>query len=408
MNRNTFGDTASGKRGSLAGELDLQDDDLDVPQSGRINQKVDGEDFDSSNLRGDVDDGEIEAFNLKDERDGDLGYFDDSGNYIFKRKSINEDGEADAWEDGLDESKMEQGIGEAAAAKKRQEVAASRADALREERDSMKTTRELQLELVHLMSDGESVSQTLRRLSGKGKEKLAANGNSDGEFVRRRRKNDKPETEHVESSSSGIGSGNCSGKNNDISSSKSNSLLIIQVTELADQLLGRGWTGIMNMRRSHLWSITWNWEYKDAQGNIQGPFTAKEMGSWKNQGYFTGTGAVQMRRVVPTNTLTDAITKNTDDSGTISGSNKRSSVHFEDDDANKQSAKRAKLEPNSDSFSSSTGNDNEDLLNDLNSDSDDEKAADICVISESYPWVSSDSVDFGSNFDEVPNNQSGA
>jgi hypothetical protein len=46
---------------------------------------------------------EIEAFNLKEEREGGGGYFDATGNYVFRSGNGGE--EADAWLDGLEQAK---------------------------------------------------------------------------------------------------------------------------------------------------------------------------------------------------------------------------------------------------------------------------------------------------------------
>jgi hypothetical protein len=102
----------------------------------------------------------IEPFNLKNERDG--GYFDEDMNYVFKKES----GEVDAWIANLDEATVEAAIGEAAAAEKK----LARKRALEEQEEELrpkKTTQELKEELLSYMMPTETISATLRRLSGK-------------------------------------------------------------------------------------------------------------------------------------------------------------------------------------------------------------------------------------------------
>lgn len=102
----------------------------------------------------------LEAFNLRDERDG--GHFDENMNYVFKK----EKGEVDAWVAEMDEVAMEQAIGEAAKAVKRK--AAEREK--EEEREAQKAfvpSIQLKRELLSYMKPKETVSAAMRRLSGK-------------------------------------------------------------------------------------------------------------------------------------------------------------------------------------------------------------------------------------------------
>ena len=88
MNRHTFADVAAGKRNSLANDLDVDNDAEDegegAPIIKRMRSAVEGEEEGSRRVR--EDDGEeCEAFNLKEEREGELGHFDETGNYVFKK-----------------------------------------------------------------------------------------------------------------------------------------------------------------------------------------------------------------------------------------------------------------------------------------------------------------------------------
>ena len=102
----------------------------------------------------------MEAFNLRDERDG--GFFDENMNYVFKK----EKGEVDAWVAEMDEATMEQAIGEAARAVKRKAIEREREEA----RDALKEfipSIRLKQELLTFMQPKETVSAAMRRLSGK-------------------------------------------------------------------------------------------------------------------------------------------------------------------------------------------------------------------------------------------------
>jgi hypothetical protein len=73
---------------------------------------------------------------------------------------------------------------------------------------------------------------------------------------------------------------------------------ISKLTELADELLSRGLTGVYSMTYEALLASTLMWEYRGiTDGQIHGPFTAQQLSGWKAQGFFTGPTAVQVRAV---------------------------------------------------------------------------------------------------------------
>ncbi len=62
---------------------------------------------------------------------------------------------------------------------------------------------------------------------------------------------------------------------------------IDRITELADELLSRGLTGVYTMSYESLKASTQTWEYQgQADGQIHGPYTAQQLAGWKAQGYF--------------------------------------------------------------------------------------------------------------------------
>lgn len=129
------------------------------------------------------------------------------------------------------------------------------------------------MELLAMMERGETVSKAMRRMSNK--------------VVQDKRKGmgSKPKGEQESSASE-------NGKN-----STKKSSLIDRMTEIANDLLSYGITGIYEMSYDAIEASTVQWEYRALDGTIQGPFTSKQIADWKAQGFFTGPSAVMMRRV---------------------------------------------------------------------------------------------------------------
>lgn len=102
----------------------------------------------------------IEPFNLRNERE--TGFFDENMNYVFKK----EKGEVDAWLADLDEATIEASIGEAAAAEKKL-LEKRKLEEENEAKKPIRTVQELKEELLSYMLPEETISSTLRRLTGK-------------------------------------------------------------------------------------------------------------------------------------------------------------------------------------------------------------------------------------------------
>lgn len=99
---------------------------------------------------------------------------------------------------------------------------------------------------------------------------------------------------------------------------RNNRAQVDRITEIADELLTRGLTGVFNMTYEALRASTLTWEYKGlTDGQIHGPFTAQQLAGWKAQGYFAGATAV-MVRPVGENHLSDAQMGSSADGGTDS------------------------------------------------------------------------------------------
>ena len=79
---------------------------------------------------------------------------------------------------------------------------------------------------------------------------------------------------------------------------KKNRVYIDRMTEIADQLLATGITGVYDMTYEAIEVSTSQWEYKGQDGKIYGPFSSNEISQWKASGYLTGASSVLMRKVI--------------------------------------------------------------------------------------------------------------
>lgn len=157
-----------------------------------------------------------------------------------------------------------------------------------------------------------------------------------------------------------------------------------KLTDLADALIVLGFSDIYDMEYDSLDAILSTWEYKGQDGQVYGPYQGDQIVKWMKQGFFGGDGGVQMRKVVPP-------------------SGERMSE-------SEPSAKRARFEETKSEVSALSNRD--DLLNDLDDDSDSDPEATALMggrkraltkpafASEIHattygPWVLSTDVDFG-------------
>ena len=195
----------------------------------------------------------------RDERE--RGKFDSNLNFVFEKNNV----EVDAWVAELDEATMERGIGEAAFALRRRKELQAQKDKKVEEERFEGSFLELILQLLCAMQPGETLVRTMRRVKS---EEMAKK---------------KKETEsHVKGK--GL-----------ISREKSR---IDFLTDLADQLISHGVTGIYDLVYEALVAMISLWEYQAMDGLIHGPFPFTTIKAWRDEGYFTGDNAVMMRRVL--------------------------------------------------------------------------------------------------------------
>ena len=160
-----------------------------------------------------------------------------------------------------------------------------------------------------------------------------------------------------------------------------------KLTDIADALIVLGFTNIYDLQYDSLDAILSTWEYKGQDGQVYGPFQGNQIVKWMQQGLFGSGGGVEMRKVV----------------GAPQGQN---------DAADEPASKRIRLEE-SKSEAAPVSN-HEDLMNDLDDDSDSDPEATAMMggrkpvavkrgsaertapATASYgPWVNSSNLDFG-------------
>lgn len=76
-----------------------------------------------------------------------------------------------------------------------------------------------------------------------------------------------------------------------------NRLALEEFSDLADELLSRGLSGVYEMTYEAIENSAVRWEYRGLDGVVQGPFPPQTIAAWKAQGYFSGSSAVMMRKV---------------------------------------------------------------------------------------------------------------
>ena len=191
-----------------------------------------------------------------------------------------------------------------------------------------------------------------------------------------------------------------------------NKLALNRFSDLADELLSSGLSGIYDMSYEAIKNSSVRWEYRGLDGVIHGPFPPQVIVGWRAQGYFTGNSAVMMRSVGIVGRDWEADTEINIANGTSSreaGSSSATSkvrFNFDTDPALEPAAKKAKT-------SSVVADDSaEDLMNDLEDDDGDGavkesesevvqsadvvKTDSVLKIEDSLrgEWMSSDDIEF--------------
>jgi len=217
------------------GDVD-EDDEDDEPV--RAVKEVEGEEDDTGERFNEVGE-RIEPFNLRAERAND-GFFDASGNFVWKRGGA----EPDAWLASMDEATEEAAVGDALARKQTEESDG--------EEELAKEPSELLVELIPLLEPGETVAGAVRR-------------------VGRQLKGDKSVLPVFES-----------------------------LTDVADALVRSGRAGVYEESREQLEEAqkpprlmvkpddARRWEYRAKDGKTYGPYATQQILDWRTAGYFDG------------------------------------------------------------------------------------------------------------------------
>ena len=242
---------------------------------------------------------------------------------------------------------------------------------------------ELKAELLKVMKPGENVVQTMRRLSGK-----SVTTSNKG----------KKNSNKSQNNQNGLSVGG--GVIETVEEKKANKIAhriaLEQLTDIVDELLSTGLSGVYNMTYEAIETSSVRWEYRGLDGIIHGPYTPQIIAAWKNQGYFSGSSSVMMRKVgVVGREWNDDLTSST--SSTSIGAATSTSTTVENEIAS-SSLHRGKVrfnfDSNSDGYTENSGNKSkkqkveskiestdasaQDLMNDL--DSDDEKDETVGIV----------------------------
>jgi len=282
---------------------DDDDDDDEAPgDHDKMMDAVKGEEkFDAELSLAADGDSKIEPFNLNDERYGGGGYFDATGNYVFRSGNVNPD-ETDAWLDGLGEGKDQAKV----IYDKKEELDD---DDDNDEEITTNMTDSVKASLfgvmANLLHDQETVLKALRRL-GKLKNPDAGKKKSSGGYGKKKEKAQQQ------------------AKTPATAENTAAAVAFNQLTDAADALLNAGETDIYEITKQALLvkvqecggggpgsnyfggaagaepnaegdADATQWEYRGQDGNIHGPYPSKSMFEWVSKGYFTGANAVDVR-----------------------------------------------------------------------------------------------------------------
>ena len=204
----------------------------------------------------------LEPFNLKEEMNE--GDFNEEGFFIENKRNFVKD----AWLDSMETSKyyIPKHLREKAKKKEEEEEEI-------DEKDE-KNILQLKEEIVKFLEEGESVRKALLRLA---KQKNPTKTNKSKIFISRNEDNkDLPKEK------------------------KTNSNEFDVLTECANDLLAMGYHDAYTITKKKLEmeireekESEHEWEYRDIEGRIQGPFSGEQMKSWMDQNYFQDTTMVR-------------------------------------------------------------------------------------------------------------------
>jgi CD2 antigen cytoplasmic tail-binding protein 2 len=294
---------------ALVGDDDDNEEDSDVEEDD-IKGPSRKEQFKSLRAEGIA----VEPFHMRNEEGDGSGYFD-GDTYVFRRNT-GDDGEPDAWLDGLDdpENEASQAITTAAGSRGDQEESAGEYDNV--------STQDLYQQMMALMSplkSSETVLQAIARYGNEIKQERTKRGNHN-----KRRRHDG--AAHADSAPVTTQHKNAQDALNQLTMI-SNTLLLrhgqisifdqtretisalllsellggtSESTKRPEQQNGATVTGSMpgDTTRSEKLDTSVQWEYQGREDQqIHGPYTTQQMLDWTRAGYFVGPSAVYVRTV---------------------------------------------------------------------------------------------------------------
>lgn len=251
-----------------------------------------------------------------------------------------------------------------------------------------KSQLELKVLLLQIMRPGENVVQTMRRLSGK----LPSAGKA---------KKRTPRNQNGETAASSVAE--------TPDQKLANKVALERFSDIADELLSTGLSGVYDMSYEAIENSAVQWEYRGLDGVIHGPFNPQIIAAWKSQGYFSGPSAVMMRKVGVVGKEWGPDPNTVNSSAGASSSSVPESVigkvrfNLDSDTSSEPAAKKAKV--STEKTDDSTA---QDLMDDLEDDDEVEESVKIVpvpvpAVPEIIPdiadqrrgdWISSDDVDF--------------
>eukprot|EP01091_Cochliopodium_minus_P016865 TRINITY_DN644_c0_g2_i1.p1 TRINITY_DN644_c0_g2~~TRINITY_DN644_c0_g2_i1.p1 ORF type:complete len:366 (-),score=160.74 TRINITY_DN644_c0_g2_i1:301-1398(-) len=203
---------------------------------------------------------EMEPFNLKEEMEG--GDFNEEGFYIENKRGVIKD----PWLDSIDNKKKFY------TPKKKKEEQDDQKEDVVEERDEKKTILQLKMEIVKLLNKGETARKAMTRLS---KEKNQSKTNKKGKIFITRNEDTKKNNNNNNNQANNIA------ESLDVLIEKANHLLSLSYYDAYDATKERLETEIELEKGSED-----DWEYKDLEGTLFGPFSGEQMKIWMDQNYF--------------------------------------------------------------------------------------------------------------------------
>ena len=238
----------------------------------------------------------------------------------------------------------------------------------------MKSEMELKMELLSIMLPGETVTRAMRRISNL----LNSNKKKAGSNNVISKKNQLSTSTTANNVDMVTEDANVILVDNEVDKAN-RKVQLERLTEISDELLSFGLSGVYEMSYEAIEATAVRWEYQGQDGQLHGPYTAQEIASWKAAGYFSGENAVMMRKVgVVGVQWSDVSTKDQLLKSNTTETVKKNRVVFDgdndDEDDKKRSQKRVKFD---DSTPSNRIETSQDLLDDLDDDDDnDDKDAD--------------------------------